>query len=117
MVQSRCVALLKCYRLDVVSLCFLELTNFVPTKGSVVVALEMLTIKLNGSSIVMNSILVIPLLPVSEAPIVIEVCFGTLKLYCLGETMDSFIKVTFAIETDSLIVVGESIIGVDTNRS
>lgn len=76
--QRRDVALLQPNGLDVVSLSLLQLTHFVPAEGPVVERLEVGIVQLDSPSVVLDRILVIPLLPVGEPSIVVEVSLGAL---------------------------------------
>lgn len=69
----------------------------------------MLGVDLDCYCIVFNGVLEVSLFPEGESSIVIEISFARFKVDCLRETLYRFVKVTFSIETDSLVVIGESV--------
>lgn len=54
----------------------LKLANLVPAESSVIESFKMLLIKFNSFRVILDGILIISLLSVSEPPIVIKVGFG-----------------------------------------
>lgn len=114
--QCRDVVSLQLNRLYVVVLCLLELADLVPAERTVVVRLEMLRVELYGLRVVHYGQLVLALLPVGEPSIVVEIRFVTLQVDCLRETVDRLVEIAFPVQADALVVVGESVVGVDADR-
>lgn len=73
----------------VVSFRMLILAQLIPAESSIVKSLEMLWVYYNCLLVVLNSSIKLFLLPVSEAPVVIEVSLVRLDVDCLCEAADS----------------------------
>ena len=95
---------------------FFKLAKLVPTKRSVIVCFKMLSIKLYRSCVILYRILVIPLLPICEPPIMIKISLSPLKFYSFRETSNSLVEVALPIETYPLIIIRKSIAWVDLYR-
>lgn len=63
--------------------------------------------------VILDSIVELPLLSVGETAVVIEVGLARLDRNGLRETLDGFIVVAFAVETDALVVVSVRVVWVD----
>jgi hypothetical protein len=66
--------------MQVVLLCLFQLADLVPAEGSVVERLEMFGVQVDGPGIVLYGLHVVPLLPVREATIVVEIGLASFEL-------------------------------------
>ena len=98
--------------MQVILLGFLELADLVPAEGAVVKGFEMLSVQLNGRSIIGDSIQEVSLLTEGKATVVIEICLGGLQVYGFSEGENSLVKVTFSVKTYAFVVISESIVWV-----
>ena len=112
--QRRYVVRLKIHSSLVVGLRLIKLSEFVPTKSSVVVCLKMLWVNLNSVLVVFDSVVKLSLFPIGEASIVIKVSLIRHQTNGLSKALNSLIIGTFSIETYALVVIGICIIGINT---
>ena len=95
----------------------LKLSHFVPTKRTIIVCLEVFRVEVNCPRIILDSILVLTLLPVGETSIMIEISLSAFQLDRLSETSDCLFEVALPIETYAFIVECVRVARVDLNGS
>lgn len=65
----------------------------------------MLVIKIDSFCVIVDSLFVLALLPVSETSVVVEICLGWLKVDSSGEGLYSGFEISFAVQTDALVII------------
>ena len=90
--------------------------SFIPAKGSIVVSLEVVLIKLDGLCVVSNGRIKVALLAISETAVMIEVGLARFNLNCRCEALDGIDEVTAPVQRYSLIVVSVRVFRVYLDR-
>ena len=91
--------------------------GLIPAESAIIIRLEVILIKLDGSAVISDSSIEVALLTICKASVMIEVCLTRFYLNSSREALDSLVKVTPSVQRDALIVVSIGILRVNLDRS
>ena len=112
MMQGLNILRLELHRTLIILLRLFVLAQLVPTKRSVIIGLEMLWVNTYSILVVLDGAVKLSLLAIGKPSVMIEVSLRWLDFNSLGETLNSFIVVSFPVKTNALVVICVRIVGV-----